>query len=189
MNTAPAPAAAKLDKAAKVDEAGFGGNEQEEIQIAADTTSTTITAKVVENKKQVQPADQGHNHDPDRGDSGAEDMIVAHSGPIKAAARSPPPPLSPPSVPKAKEQQHQRRQSYGSPPVGKEEDELAAERPAIKIIKVTESTRKGRSKYDRPEEMLTNPRSPLVNAKLRVSRVGFFLSFPTKKKIRQEPVP
>ena len=135
-----------------------------------------------------EPVDQDHSHDRDRGDSSAEEMIVAHSGQIKAAARSPPPQRlssSSPSVPKAMEQQTQRRQSYGSPPVaGGEEDELAAERPAVKIIKVTESTRKGRSKYDRPEEMLTNPRSPLVNAKLRVSKVDFVFFFCPKIKSR-----
>ncbi|KAI1415258.1 Asx homology domain-containing protein [Hypoxylon sp. FL1857] len=53
----------------------------------------------------------------------------------------------------------------------KEEDELAGEGPALKKAKPSAkeapSTRKGRSKYDNPEEMLTNPRAPLGTAKLR----------------------
>ncbi|KAI3323232.1 hypothetical protein HD806DRAFT_105365 [Xylariaceae sp. AK1471] len=54
-----------------------------------------------------------------------------------------------------------------------EEDELAAEEPTPKKLKViAKSTqlaafRKGRSKWDNPDEMLTNPKSPLVNTKLR----------------------
>ncbi|KAI0133127.1 Asx homology domain-containing protein [Hypoxylon sp. NC0597] len=54
----------------------------------------------------------------------------------------------------------------------KEEDELAGEGPAFKKTKPSEkeaptNSRKGRSKYDNPEEMLTNPRAPLAKAKLR----------------------
>ncbi|KAI0839995.1 Asx homology domain-containing protein [Hypoxylon sp. FL0890] len=54
----------------------------------------------------------------------------------------------------------------------REEDELPEERPAQKKSKASAketsaSTRKGRSKYNNPIEMLTNPRSPLATAKLR----------------------
>lgn len=57
-----------------------------------------------------------------------------------------------------------------------EEDELAGEAPASKKIKpiiikqINKSpatARKGKSKYDNPDEMLTNPRAPLATAKLR----------------------
>ncbi|KAH9998562.1 Asx homology domain-containing protein [Xylariaceae sp. FL0662B] len=55
---------------------------------------------------------------------------------------------------------------------GDGEDELAGEEPIMKkpkiIIKEMSGTyRKGRSKYDNPDEMLTNPRSPLATTKLR----------------------
>ncbi|KAI1075929.1 Asx homology domain-containing protein [Whalleya microplaca] len=53
-----------------------------------------------------------------------------------------------------------------------EGDELAGEQPTTKKPKITikkasADSRKGRSKYDNPDEMLTNPRSPLGTAKLR----------------------
>jgi hypothetical protein len=63
-----------------------------------------------------------------------------------------------------------------------EEDELAAEEPTPKKVKViAKSTqlaafRKGRSKWDNADEMLTNPKSPLVRAKLRVCRLFVFIS-------------
>ncbi|KAI1138749.1 Asx homology domain-containing protein [Hypoxylon sp. FL0543] len=52
------------------------------------------------------------------------------------------------------------------------EDELTGERPASKkskpsVKETPANTRKGRSKYDNPDEMLTNTRSPLATAKLR----------------------
>ncbi|KAI1375231.1 Asx homology domain-containing protein [Hypoxylon crocopeplum] len=55
---------------------------------------------------------------------------------------------------------------------GNVEDELAGEGPALKKSKpmakeTSTSTRKGRSKYDNPEEMLTNPRAPLATVRLR----------------------
>jgi len=55
-----------------------------------------------------------------------------------------------------------------------EEDELAAEEPASKKPKTARKPirlatfRKGRSKWDNPDEMLTNPNSPLVKTDLRV---------------------
>ncbi|KAI1390944.1 Asx homology domain-containing protein [Hypoxylon trugodes] len=50
-----------------------------------------------------------------------------------------------------------------------EADELSNDRPASKKAKgaVREPQRKGKSKYDNPEEMLTNPRAPLANVNLR----------------------
>ncbi|KAI5865545.1 Asx homology domain-containing protein [Durotheca rogersii] len=60
------------------------------------------------------------------------------------------------------------------PNPGDEEDELAGEAPLVKrprptITIVTRDTpsRKSRSKYDNPDEMLTNPRAPLATANLR----------------------
>ncbi|KAL7625114.1 hypothetical protein AAE478_004328 [Parahypoxylon ruwenzoriense] len=57
---------------------------------------------------------------------------------------------------------------------GDEVDELAGDGPATKKSKSsktqeapTGSARKGKSKYDNPDEMLTNPRAPLATAKLR----------------------
>ncbi|OTB07743.1 hypothetical protein M426DRAFT_317639 [Hypoxylon sp. CI-4A] len=51
---------------------------------------------------------------------------------------------------------------------GDEEDELAIEEPVPKKAKPTPgSARKGKSKYDNPDEMLTNPRAPLATARLR----------------------
>ncbi|RYP37359.1 hypothetical protein DL768_010873 [Monosporascus sp. mg162] len=88
-----------------------------------------------------QPAD----HDMD-----AEDKIVAYPGSPKAAVKTP-----------------IKSQAYVAGPADKDEDELAAEQPAIKIIKLSDSARKSRSKYDKPEEMLTNPRSPLASTRLR----------------------
>jgi hypothetical protein len=58
--------------------------------------------------------------------------------------------------------------------VDDEEDELAAEEPASKKPKTAPKPvrlakfRKGRSKWDNPDEMLTNPSSPLVRTNLRV---------------------
>lgn len=88
-------------------------------------------------------------------DMDGEDKIVAYPGSPKAAARTP-----------------IKSTAYVAEPADKEEDELAVEQPAIKIVKVSDSARKGRSKYDKPEEMLTNPRSPLANARLRVGDTG-----------------
>lgn len=82
----------------------------------------------------------------------SEDKIIAHPGSPKAATRTP-----------------IKSRKYVAEPADREEDELATEQPAIKIVKVSDSARKSRSKYDKPEEMLTNTRSPLVNARLRVS--------------------
>ncbi|KAI1477893.1 Asx homology domain-containing protein [Daldinia eschscholtzii] len=53
-----------------------------------------------------------------------------------------------------------------------ERDEPAREGPAAKKSRpdtdeTTSSSRKGKSKYDNPDEMLTNPRAPLVTAQLR----------------------
>ncbi|KAK7750599.1 hypothetical protein SLS62_007446 [Diatrype stigma] len=80
----------------------------------------------------------------------SEDKIIAHSSSPKAATRTP-----------------IKSRKYVAEPADREEDELATEQPAIKIVKVSDSARKSRSKYDKPEEMLTNTRSPLVNARLR----------------------
>ncbi|RYP69363.1 hypothetical protein DL771_006173 [Monosporascus sp. 5C6A] len=88
-----------------------------------------------------QPAD----HDMD-----AEDKIVAYPGSPKAAVKTP-----------------IKSQAYVAGPADKDEDELAAKQPAIKIVKISDSARKNRSKYDKPEEMLTNPRSPLASTRLR----------------------
>lgn len=54
-----------------------------------------------------------------------------------------------------------------------EADEPAGEGPALKkpksaIKDTASSSRKGRSKYDNPDEMLTNPRAPLATTNLRV---------------------
>ncbi|RYP50176.1 hypothetical protein DL769_010990 [Monosporascus sp. CRB-8-3] len=83
-------------------------------------------------------------------DTDAEDKIVAYPGSPKAAIKTP-----------------IKSQAYVAGPGDKDEDELAAEQPAIKIIKVSDSARKNRSKYDKPEEMLTNPKSPLASTRLR----------------------
>ncbi|XXG99795.1 hypothetical protein Hte_006136 [Hypoxylon texense] len=53
-----------------------------------------------------------------------------------------------------------------------EADELAGEGPALKKSKsaikdITSTSRKGKSKYDNPDEMLTNPRAPLATTNLR----------------------
>ncbi|KAI0598076.1 Asx homology domain-containing protein [Biscogniauxia sp. FL1348] len=58
-------------------------------------------------------------------------------------------------------------------PVSDEEDELASNRPAVKKTKVilkqsrSMGSKKGKSRWDDPEEMLTNPNAPLAKAKLR----------------------
>ncbi|KAI1332056.1 Asx homology domain-containing protein [Xylariaceae sp. FL0255] len=54
-----------------------------------------------------------------------------------------------------------------------EEDELSVQEPTPKKVKIVSRVakvatfRKGRSKWDNPDEMLTNPKAPLVNANLR----------------------
>ncbi|OTA67397.1 hypothetical protein K449DRAFT_462338 [Hypoxylon sp. EC38] len=71
-------------------------------------------------------------------------------------------------------------------------DKFAGEGPALKKTKSSTkeaptNSRKGRSKYDNPEEMLTNPRAPLANAKLRdllcSSRAWDILSAEEKKSV------
>lgn len=59
------------------------------------------------------------------------------------------------------------------------QDELAAEGPTLKKPKptiklISNSARKGRSKFDNPDEMLTNPRAPLAIVNLRVSTYHLF---------------
>ncbi|KAI2621649.1 Asx homology domain-containing protein [Hypoxylon sp. NC1633] len=71
-----------------------------------------------------------------------------------------------------------------------DEDELVGEAPAPKKTKAAlhetpTSGRKGRSKYDNPDEMLTNPRAPLATTKLRdllCSKKAWDLLSPEEKK-------
>ena len=167
---AAAPASAAHDEPTVSDEANTSEkkeNEPEEHQLATTATTATIesttiiaTTTVVESEKEDQAVEQDHGGR----ESSAEDIIVARPGPANATTpRTPLPMASKAKVP------------YVAGPASEDkdrdedEDELITERPAVKIIKITDSSRKGRSKYDNPEEMLTNPRSPLASAKLRVS--------------------
>ncbi|RYP12653.1 hypothetical protein DL767_011188 [Monosporascus sp. MG133] len=113
---------------------------------AVDPFSFTETDDKADEKAAAEPAlEQPVHHEVD-----AEDKIVACPGSPKAAVKTP-----------------IKSQAYVAGPADKDEDELAAEQPAIKIIKLSDSARKNRSKYDKPEEMLTNPRSPLASTRLR----------------------
>ncbi|RYP13646.1 hypothetical protein DL765_006776 [Monosporascus sp. GIB2] len=83
-------------------------------------------------------------------DMDAEDKIVAYPGSPKAAIKTP-----------------IKSQAYIAGPADRDEDELTSEQPAIKTIRLSNSARKNRSKYAKPEEMLTNPKSPLASTRLR----------------------
>ncbi|KAI0166819.1 Asx homology domain-containing protein [Hypoxylon sp. FL1284] len=72
----------------------------------------------------------------------------------------------------AASQRSRRRASLANEVDPGDTDELASEAPARKkskpVIKnVTVTFRKSRSKFDNPDEMLTNPRAPLAKTKLR----------------------
>ncbi|RYP79960.1 hypothetical protein DL770_006435 [Monosporascus sp. CRB-9-2] len=113
---------------------------------AVDPFSFTESDDKADEKAVAEPTlEQPADHDMD-----AEDKIVAYPSSPKAAVKTP-----------------IKSQAYVAGPADKDEDELAAEQPAIKIIKLSDSARKNRSKYDKPEEMLTNPRSPLASTRLR----------------------
>ncbi|RYO86730.1 hypothetical protein DL766_001590 [Monosporascus sp. MC13-8B] len=83
-------------------------------------------------------------------DMDAEDKIVAYPGSPRAAIKTP-----------------IKSQAYVAGTADRDEDELTSEQPAIKTIKLSNSARKNRSKYAKPEEMLTNPKSPLASTRLR----------------------
>ena len=152
---APTTIAADADEAALVGETRMEKMEEDE-QEENELVAATVAAATEEE-------DQAAVQDHGRQESSAEDSIVVQLGEAKAGPQPSSPPESTAKVPDA------AAAAATTAPADKEEDELATERPAIKIIKVTEGTRKSRSKYDKAEEMLTNPRSPLVDAKLRVS--------------------
>lgn len=153
---APLPATPMTVKTTSIP-SGRSDDDKDEIngsgEKAASTTEGTITILSDESAE-----DYDMDHNDAAADDESEDKIVAtHPSSPKAATRTP-----------VKIIKKLSRQYVKIPAAGEEEDELMTEQPAIKIVKVSDSGRKSRSKYDKPEEMLTNPRSPLVNARLRV---------------------
>lgn len=161
------------------DETKSGGSEKAAITIAEEKGDSHDDKNIIGAVDYDMSDDDSDDYDDDGNDDATDDdgddddesedkIVAAHPSLPKAATRTLPV--------KIINKKSQSRRYVAVPAADDDEDELATEQPAIKIVKVSDTSggRKTRSKYDRPEEMLTNPRSPLVGARLRVSEVLFF---------------